>query len=91
MSKKKYYKSMKYNTKSSITLPREELKLVEELKRRLGAKSNVEVIRRGLQKLKETTDRELLRQAYAKAAQSLKKNTQKELQELDHLASENIE
>jgi hypothetical protein len=37
---------MRRNTKSSITLPPKELKLVLELKAKLGAESNVEDMRR---------------------------------------------
>jgi len=40
---------MKTNTKSSITLPPDELKLVVRLKAMLKAKSKVEVVRRGIQ------------------------------------------
>jgi len=38
---------MKANTKSSVTLPAEELRLVKSLKARLRLKSNVEVVRQG--------------------------------------------
>jgi Arc/MetJ-type ribon-helix-helix transcriptional regulator len=53
---------MKTNTKSSITLPPEELRLVVSLQARLKAKSKVEVVRRGLRLLQETTDRERMRE-----------------------------
>jgi hypothetical protein len=59
---------MKSNTKSSITLPPDELSLVEALRVQLGAKSKVEVIRRGLALLKETLDRRRLKKAYADAS-----------------------
>jgi len=58
---------MKTNTKSSITLPPEELRLVVSLQARLKAKSKVEVVRRGLRLLQETTDRESMREAYRRA------------------------
>ena len=86
-----YYKSMKYNTKSSITLPKEELKLVEQLKIKLKAKSKVEIVRRGLKLLKEQTDRESLRKAYLDASAITRKNLENELKELDHLAGEGLD
>jgi hypothetical protein len=64
----RYYKGMKTSTKSSITLPPNELSLVEALRVQLGAKSKVEVIRRGLALLKETLDRRRLKRAYAQAS-----------------------
>lgn len=78
------------NTKSSITLPREELRLVNDLKKRLRARTNVEVVRRGLQLLKETTDREALRESYARAARAVQKTTKVEIAELDSLSSEGL-
>src|SRR5437868_2900735 len=48
---------MKANTKSSITLPARELRMVKALKTRLRLKSNVEVVRKGLILLQQTTDR----------------------------------
>jgi hypothetical protein len=91
----RYYKGMKSNTgggaKSSITLPREELQLVNKLKRRLGAKTKVEVIRRGLYLLRDTTDREALRQAYARASSAVRNSTLEELAELDQLSAEGLE
>ena len=82
---------MKVNTKSSITLPHEELLLVNKLKKRLGAKTKVEVIRRGLYLLRDTTDREALRQAYATAAKAVRASTLAELGELDVLSSEGLD
>jgi Arc/MetJ-type ribon-helix-helix transcriptional regulator len=82
---------MKSNTKSSITLPPNELRLVESLRRRLGAKSKVEVVRRGLHLLKETTERQALKKAYAEASQAVRDTTRAELEELDHLASEGLD
>lgn len=74
---------MKKNTKSSITLPPAELALVNELMKTLGAKSKVDVIRRGLKLLKESTDREALRRAYVEAARKVRSVTLEELEELD--------
>lgn len=82
---------MKHNAKSSITLPASELRLVHSLKARLHAKSNVEVIRRGIQLLQETTDREALRSAFRTASKAVRKSTQESLEELDHLAGEGLD
>jgi hypothetical protein len=82
---------MKANTKSSITLPPEELKLVIALQAALKAKSKVEVVRRGLRLLKETTDRASLRDAYRRASQATRASLGLELAELDHLASEGLD
>lgn len=81
---------MKSNTKSSITLPPEELRLVVALQARLKAKTKVEVVRRGLRLLKESTDRESLRQAYREASAATRASMDAELAELDHLASEGL-
>lgn len=82
---------MKSNTKSSITLPAEELRLVLALQAKLKARSKVEVVRRGLRLLQESTDRELLRQAYREASAATRATTVAELAELDHLAAEGLE
>jgi len=81
---------MKTNTKSSITLPPDELKLVVLLKARLKAKSKVEVVRRGLRLLQEVTDRESLREAYRRASLDTRSSLRKDLEELDPLASEGL-
>jgi len=86
-----YYFGMKSNTKSSITLPPEELKLVLALQAKLKAKSKVEVVRRGLRLLKETTDRESLREAYRKASLATRASLSIELDELDSLTSEGFD
>ena len=82
---------MKTHTKSSITLPPEELKLVVALQAKLKAKSKVEVVRRGLRLLKESTDRETLREAYRRASLSTRASLDAELKELDHLAGEGLD
>ncbi len=82
---------MKTNTKSSITLPPEELKLVVALQARLKAKSKVEVVRRGLRLLREVTDRESLRAAYRQASLASRATLSVELPELDALASEGLD
>jgi IS5 family transposase len=82
---------MSRNTKSSITLPREELKLVEVLQARLKAKSKVEVVRRGLRLLQEATDREHLREAYRRASSAMRPSLSKELRELNGLVGDGLE
>lgn len=82
---------MKINTKSSITLPPEEFDLVLELKAALHAKSNVEVVRRGLRLLKEVTDRESLRQTYRSDSLAVRESVKQEIDELDDLVAEGLE
>ena len=82
---------MKSNTKSSITLPPDELRLVLSLQAKLKAKSKVEVVRRGLRLLREATERESLREAYRLAARATRASASAELKELDRLASEGLE
>lgn len=86
-----YSKSMKANARSSITLPAEEVALVNRLRRRVGAKSNVAVVRRALRLLEEVTDRERLRQAYREASVATRPSLEQELAELDHLSGEGID
>ena len=81
---------MKSNTKSSITLPRNEVRLVEKLQKRLKAKSKVEVVRRGLLLLEQSTDRLALRAQYEDGARRVRASTEEELEELDHLAGEGL-
>ena len=82
---------MKSNTKSSITLPAGELRLVVALQAKLKARSKVKVVRRGLRLLKESTDRDTLRQAYRQASTATRASVDSELRELDHLSSEGLE
>ena len=82
---------MKSNTKSSITLPPEEFELVLELKAATNAKSNVEVVRRGLRLLQEVTNRESLRQAYKRDSAAVRDSLGREIDELDSLAGEGLE
>ncbi len=82
---------MNSHTKSSITLPPAELKLVVSLQAKLKAKTKVEVVRRGLRMLQEATDRESLRAAYRNASLSTRASLVEELPELDHLASEGLD
>ena len=82
---------MKFNTKSSITLPPDELALVEGLRKRLRAKTKVEVVRRGLYLLRDSVDRAALRARYAEASQKVRQSTVEELAELDPLTAEGLE
>ena len=82
---------MKSNTKSSITLPAEELKLVRALQKKLKIKTKVEVVRRGLRLLKEVTDRESLREAYRAASRATRDSLEQELDELDFLVAEGLD
>lgn len=82
---------MKNNTKSSITLPPSELELVQELMKTLKVSTKVEIIRRGLYLLKETSDKKALRAAFKKATQAISTQTKEELSELDHLSSEGLD
>lgn len=81
---------MKVNTKSSITLPPEELRMVVALQAKLKARSKVEVVRRGLRLLRDVTEREALREAYRRASRATRKSLAAELKELDHLAAEGL-
>jgi len=82
---------MKSNTKSSITLPPAELALVEGLRKRLRAKTKVEVVRRGLFMLRDSVDRDALRAQYVEASRKVRATTLEELAELDALAAEGLE
>jgi hypothetical protein len=81
---------MRSNTKSSITLPPEELRVVLALQAKLKAKSKVEVVRRGLRLLRDATEREALRDGYRRASRATRQAVQRELRELDHLAGEGL-
>jgi len=81
---------MRSNTKSSITLPPEELRIVLALQAKLKAKSKVEVVRRGLRLLRDVTERETLREAYRRASRATRASLSRELRELDHLAAEGL-
>ena len=74
-----------------ITLPPSEFRLVRTLKTRLGLKSNVEVVRKGLQLLHEATDRQALKEAYRRASRATRGATRQEIDALDHLSSEGID
>ncbi len=82
---------MKPNAKSSVTIPREDLDLVQSLQARLKLKSNVEVIRRGLRLLQEPTERRVLKEAYRAASQATRRSTTEALRDLDHLTAEGVD
>jgi hypothetical protein len=82
---------MKHNTKSSITLPLAEVALVDGLRKRLRAKTKVEVVRRGLYLLRDSVDRATLRAQYAEAARRVRKSTLAEVTELDALSFEGLD
>jgi len=82
---------MKSNTKSSITLPADELRMVQTLKRRLKLRTNVEVVRRGLRLLAETTERRALKDAYRKASAATRGTTLEEIEALDPLVAEGLD
>lgn len=81
---------MKAAAKSSITLPPQELRLVEHLKKKLAAKSNVEVVRRGLQLLKTSLDRQELRLRYRDASARVVAASRSEMADLDALSAEGL-
>jgi hypothetical protein len=87
----RYYKSMKSNTKSSITLPPKELQMILDLQRKLKLTTKVEVVRRGLVLLKETLDREALRKQFRDASVAARASSLAAIGELDHLVEEGID
>ena len=86
-----YYLGMKSNTKSSITLPREELQRVLSLQARLKVKTKVEVVRRGLRLLQDVADRESLREAYRRSSLATRLSLSQEMPELDGLVAEGLD
>jgi len=82
---------MQSNARSTITLPHEELRLVERLQKRVGAPSKVAVVRQALRLLEETTDREALRRAFREASAATRDGLVEELAELDHLTGEGLD
>mgnify|MGYP000523888385 CR=1 FL=1 len=78
----RYSIGMKQDTKSSITLPVAEFRVVRRLKKQIGAKTNVEVIRQALRMLEESLDRQALRQAYKDASMEVRSLMIEEIEEL---------
>ncbi|NMC62449.1 MAG: hypothetical protein GYA55_04705 [SAR324 cluster bacterium] len=81
---------MKNNTKSSITLPRNEHAIMVSLMKKLGAKSKVEVIRRGLMLLKEQLEADLLREQFRNASLLVRDKNKIDYEELDLLTGEGM-
>jgi len=83
---------MKKNTikKSSITLPPDELAIVEHLLKKLNAKSKVDVIRRALYLLKEVTETKLVQEQFAAASLMVREANAPDMKELDLLSGEGI-
>ena len=82
---------MKLNARTSITLPAEDVALIERLKHRVGAKTKVAVVRRALRLLETTTDRDQLRSAYREASNATRESLAHEMADLDHLAGEGLD
>ena len=82
---------MSAKPKSSITLPPDELKLVTRLRKLTSAKSNVEVVRRGLRLLEKSMSREELRNRFITASEKVSLISKEERQILDKLNSEGLE
>lgn len=64
---------------------------MEGLRKRLRAKSKVDVVRRGLYLLRDSVDREALRARYTEASKQVRESTLEEIEELDGLSSEGLE
>jgi len=77
--------------KSSFTLPRAEIPLIKNLRKRLKLHSNTEVVRLALKELSLKFDREQLRQSFREASTLVQKANAKEMAELDQLAGEALE
>lgn len=74
-----------------ITRSPEDLKLIAEVQAKLNIKSKIEVVRRGLLLLQETTDRASLRDAYRSASRPTRASVGHELAALDLLACEGLD
>ena len=85
-----HHEDMRSKTKSNSTLPPNELRLVSRLQTKLKTRSKVEVVRRGLQPLRDVTEREALQKAYRRASRATRASLARELSELDHLAAEGL-
>lgn len=63
---------------------------MEQLQKRLRAKTKVEVVRRGLTLLKEATDRAALRSAYRNASEATRASTLEAIEDFDGLSDEGV-
>lgn len=79
------------SSKSSITLPPDELEIVNQLMKNLNAKSKVEVIRRALRLLQEATQRKQLKEQFARASLLVTQHNKEDLDELDSLSFDGLE
>ncbi len=77
--------------KSSFTLPAAEVSRVLRLKRKLGLRSNTEVVRRALTDLENSMDRNQLRKQFEEASSLVRDVNRDDLKEFDALTGEGIE
>ena len=77
--------------KSSITLPPDEHAAVVALRERLGAASNVDVVRRALRLLEAATEADRLRQGYLEASLRVRSATLLELADLDAVIGDGLD
>jgi hypothetical protein len=78
-------------TKSSITLPPDELRLVLRLRRDLKAPSNVDVVRRALALLAADHERQVQVRDLKLASLAVRKVLAAEVRDLDALASNGLD
>lgn len=83
--------NVKTKVKSSVTLMPTEIDEIHSLMEQVGATSKVEVIRKGLKLLRESVDRESMREQFKLAAEKVKNSTSQELEDLDDLSNEGLE
>lgn len=74
-----------------MTLPVEEVRRIERLQKRFRIRTKVEVVRRGLRLLEESSERDLLRELYKSASQAVRDSSQEAIDTMDHLASEGLD
>ena len=82
---------MKNNTKSSITLPANEVIVVDMLMKRLKLSSRVSVIRKALEILKEESERTALKEEFRKASTLVQGRNAQDMIALDALSSEGLD
>ena len=76
---------MKVIARSSIALPAEDVALIERLKRRVGAKTNVAVVHRALRLLESTTERDELRWTCRDPSNATRESLVDEMADLDEV------
>lgn len=77
--------------KSSFTLPPDEVKRVNRLKKRMGLKSNTAVVRKALSDLESKIDQDWLRKEYERASRLVRDSNQNEMKEWDLLCDEGLD